>query len=109
MTAMKLRGVCKTFGAASLMLLALATTPACIESGRLYVRVAPPAPVVEARVVSPGPGFVWVPGYQRWDGGAYIWVPGRWARPPRPRARWVPGHWVQNRRSGWYFVEGRWR
>jgi len=87
----------------------LATSPACaVSRGRLYVRVGPPRPVAEVIAVSPSPGYVWVPGYHRWDGGAYVWVAGAWMRPPRPRAVWVPGRWVQERR-GWYFVEGRWR
>ena len=75
---------------------------------RVYVRVGPPATVVQVRPVSPGPRYVWVEGYQRWDGRAYVWVPGRWAVPPRVRAVWVPGRWVHEHR-GWYFVEGHWR
>src|SRR5262245_13521204 len=75
---------------------------------RVYVRVGPPRPVAEVRIARPGPEFVWVGGYHRWDGGAYVWVPGAWQRPPRPRAAWVPGHWRHDRR-GWYFVEGHWR
>jgi len=107
---MSMRRFWKTVVGSTLLLLTLAISPACAgSSGRLYVRVAPPRPVVEARIVSPGPGYVWLPGYQRWDGRGYIWVPGAWMRPPRPRARWVPGHWAQDRRRGWFFVEGRWR
>ena len=95
--------------ATSCSLLILATASACAAgSGRLYVRVGPPAPVYERSIASPGPGYVWVPGYYRWDGRAYNWAPGTWVRPPRARARWVPGHWVQTRR-GWYYVDGRWR
>lgn len=89
----------------------LCLTIACVSCGgpsRLYVRVGPPAPIVETRLTAPGPGYVWIAGYQRWNGGTYVWVPGRWERPPRPRAVWVPGHWVRERR-GWYFVDGRWR
>jgi hypothetical protein len=89
--------------------LTIAASPACATPrGRLYVRVGPPAPIVETRIVAPGPGYVWVPGYHRWSGSAYVWVPGRWDRPPRARAAWVPGRWVHERR-GWYFVEGHWR
>ncbi len=83
--------------------------PACAAPrGRIYVRVGPPAPIVEARVVAPGLGYVWIPGYHMWNGAAYAWAAGRWERPPRARARWVPPHWVHGRR-GWYLVEGRWR
>ena len=68
----------------------LAATPACAASrSRVYVRVGPPAPIVETRVIAPWPGYVWIPGYQRWSGSAYVWVPGRWDRPPRARAVWV--------------------
>ena len=41
----------------------------------VVVRVRPPHPVVEARVVAPGPGYIWIAGYHRWDGHAYVWVP----------------------------------
>jgi hypothetical protein len=89
----------------------LVATTACATAaprGRVYVRTGPPTPIVETRIGAPGPGFVWVPGYYRWDGRAYAWAPGRWDRPPRARARWEPAHWQRDRR-GWYFVEGRWR
>lgn len=88
---------------------ALSATLACAApSGRLYVRVGPPAPIAEVRSVSPGPDFVWIEGYHRWDGRAYVWVPGRWERRPQPRAEWVPGRWEHDRR-GWFYVDGHWR
>ena len=74
----------------------------------IFVRIAPPRPIVERRVVAPGPGYVWITGYHRWDGRAYVWVPGRWELPPRPHARWVEHRWV-HRRGGYVFVEGHWR
>jgi WXXGXW repeat (2 copies) len=74
----------------------------------IYVKIAPPAPIVETRVVAPGPGYVWVGGFHRWDGRAYVWVPGRWVLPPRPHAVWVAGHWRHHHR-GYYWVEGHWR
>jgi hypothetical protein len=61
-------------------------------SAQVVVRMGPPPPVVVER---PGralhAGWVWIPGYYRWNGRRYIWMPGRWAAPPRPRAIWVPG------------------
>lgn len=74
----------------------------------VVVRVAPPAPLVETAPPSPHRGWVWIHGYHRWDGRSYVWVSGRWAAPPRPRARWVDGHWV-HRRGGYVWVDGRWR
>ena len=100
---------CRTLVVSLILVTTVAVSSACASPrGRVYVRVAPPAPIVEARVVAPGPGLVWIPGFYAWNGVAYGWVPGRWDRPVRARARWLPGHWVHDRR-GWYFVDGRWR
>ena len=74
----------------------------------VIIRTAPPRPIVETRVVSPGPGYVWIGGYHHWDGGRYVWTPGRWDRPPRPHQRWVAEHYVR-RGGGYVMVEGRWR
>ena len=95
-------------GALALAGLTLAAVPAGAAT-RLYVRIGPPVAIVETRPVAPGPRHVWIAGYHRWDGGAYVWVPGRWELPPAHRAGWVPGHWVHHRRNGWYWVEGHWR
>jgi len=85
------------------------STAACASaSGRVYVRYGPPPPIVEVRAIAPGPRYVWVDGYHRWDGRAYVWMPGVWVVPPPRRVVWVPAHWVREPR-GWYFVEGRWR
>jgi hypothetical protein len=90
---------------------------ACVFAGILssgafaadvVVRIAPPRAAVERPGRPPRAGLVWTPGYQRWDGRAYVWVPGAWVVPPRRRARWVPAHWVR-RRHGWVFVAGHWR
>lgn len=89
-------------------LLALLLLPAASSFGQVYIRVGPPAPIVERPGPPPHRGFVWVSGYHRWDGARYVWVPGRWDRPPRPRARWVPAHY-NHRHGGWVFVEGHWR
>lgn len=76
----------------------------------IYVRVGPPHPpaVVAVRPARPGPRHVWVDGFHRWDGRAYIWMPGEWREGPRANAHWVPGHWKQTR-HGWYWVDGHWR
>lgn len=74
----------------------------------VFVRVAPPRMRVETRPPSPGAGYVWTPGYQRWDGRAYVWAPGAWVMPPRRHARWVANRW-EHRRGGWVMVQGHWR
>jgi|SRR5580658_7319328 hypothetical protein len=74
----------------------------------VIVKVAPPAAVVETRPAAPGTGYVWIDGYQNWNGSAYVWVPGRWELPPRANARWVAHRWV-HRNGGYVMVEGHWR
>lgn len=75
---------------------------------RVYVQVGPPPVVVEHPAPRPGPGYVWVGGYHRWDGHRYVWAPGRWVVPPRPHGVWVNGHWAHEP-HGYYWVEGHWR
>ncbi|MGA8029572.1 MAG: hypothetical protein WB992_20715 [Bryobacteraceae bacterium] len=78
-------------------------------NAQIYVRIGPPPPRREVVVARPGPGYIWVAGYHRWDGNAYVWVPGQWTLPPQPYYhRWVPGHW-RRRSQGWFWVEGHWR
>jgi hypothetical protein len=74
----------------------------------VVVKIAPPHAIVERRGPAPEAGFVWIDGYHKWDGRAYVWVPGRWERPPHPRDRWVAHKWVK-RNGGWVLVEGRWK
>lgn len=75
---------------------------------RVYVQVEPPHVLVEHPGPRPHPGWYWRTGYHRWDGHAYIWVPGEWIGPPRPHAVWVDGHWAHEH-GGYYWVEGHWR
>jgi hypothetical protein len=89
----------------------IALTAACASGGfgsRVYVRVEPPVGSHESGVIAPGPGFVWIEGYHLWNGGEFVWVPGRWVRPPQPRAVWVPAHWEHDR-HGWFMVGGYWK
>ena len=74
----------------------------------IVVHVAPPRMVVEKHPSRPSRDHVWVSGYQRWDGNAYAWTPGRWEQPPQPRSRWVAHHWV-HQKGGWVLAEGHWR
>ena len=45
-------------------------------------------------------------GYHRWDGGAYVWVPGRWMG-ERHGYHWVPDRWEQ-RGDHWHHWHGHW-
>ena len=69
------------------------------------VNIAPPPPRYE-----PAPpahyGYVWAPGYWRWNGHRYVWASGHWIR-ERHGYRWRPHHWVAHN-GRWSFEEGRW-
>jgi hypothetical protein len=78
------------------------------QAADIVVKVAPPKAVVEHRDKAPSRDHVWVPGYQRWDGGHYVWERGHWELPPRPHARWVAPRW-EHRHGEYVFIEGRWR
>jgi len=82
---------------------------ACAAPGAVVVRYGPPPPRYGVVGVAPGPGYVWAEGFWDWRAGAYVWVPGRWMRPPRARAVWVPGSWVERPHRGWVYRRGYWR
>ena len=94
-----------------LLTAALATVlgAATVAAAQVYVRIGPPPERPHEVVpVAPHPGWVWQQGYHRWDGHAYVWVPGTYVAPPYEHARWIPGHWRQTPR-GYIWVEGHWR
>jgi hypothetical protein len=74
----------------------------------VVVKIGPPAAVIETRGPAPGVGYVWTPGYHRWDGHAYVWTKGEWVRPPHPHAHWVAHRWV-HRNGGYVMQEGHWK
>ncbi len=82
---------------------------ACVVPARgrtvVDIDVRPPEPRV---VEVPGPrvGYVWAPGYWRWDGHHHVWVDGRWMREHRG-SHWVPAHW-EERHGRYHFEEGHW-
>jgi uncharacterized protein YcfJ len=67
----------------------------------------PPPPQADPVIVSPGPGYVWIPGAWEWH-GRWVWVGGYWAAAPHPAAVWVDGYWVSGP-YGWHRVPGHWR
>ena len=75
---------------------------------RVCVSVPPPPVIVETAPAPPSPRHVWIGGYHRWDGHAYVWVPGRYEVPHKHYKAWAPGHWAKHH-NGWYWVEGHWR
>ena len=74
----------------------------------VVIKLRPPVAVRERRTERPTPRHVWINGYHRWDGNAYVWEHGRWELPPREHAVWVAPRYV-HRDGGYVFVEGHWR
>jgi len=81
-------------------------SPPARRHALVEVSVRPPAPRV---VVVPAArrGYIWAPGYWRWNGRAHVWIDGRWVRERRGE-HWVPAHWEEGRRGYWHFEEGHW-
>ena len=67
-----------------------------------------PQPLQEARPTAPSSSHVWIAGHHTRRDGAWVWVPGHYALPPRNDVVWVPGHWV-NHRNGYVWIGGAWR
>lgn len=68
----------------------------------------PPPPLrYEAPPPAPGPGLTWVDGYWGIQRGRYVWMPGRWERPPYPGAYWSHPHW-DHYDGGWQLEQGHW-
>lgn len=93
------------------LVLAAAGTVAMPQAAmaRTYVGVSigvppPPPPRVERVVVRPG--YVWAPGYWRWNGARHVWVGGYWM-PARAGYRYAPPHWVHTG-PAWTFRAGYW-
>ena len=81
---------------------------ACGGGGYYVAAYAPPAPRYGIVGVAPGPGFVWTEGYWNLAGSRWLWMPGRWMRPPHRNAVWVAPEWRQEGR-GYRFHRGYWR
>ena len=81
-----------------------------IAQAQVVVRIGPPERPHEVIPPPPHehPDWAWHAGYHRWDGRAYVWVPGTYVEPPHPHARWVDGHW-DHHGEGYVWVEGHWR
>jgi len=73
----------------------------------IVLTTGPPRPLVERLVARPSGHHVWIRGYHRWDGSAFIWESGRWELPPQEHAVWVAPRW-NHRHDGYVFVAGQW-
>jgi hypothetical protein len=63
-----------------------------------------PAPLAEVVPVSPGSGYIWVPGSWVWENG-WVWLRGQWVPPPVwfGWEGWHPWHrWHNRDDDGWH-------
>ena len=90
----------------------VAATLTAVGCGRgyvgVYARTAPPPVRVETYGPAPGPGDIWINGYWGYRTNSYVWIPGRWDRPPRGLRRWEDGRW-ERRGDRYRWQDGRWR
>jgi WXXGXW repeat (2 copies) len=99
------RGLSALLPAMGAAMLIGSVAPASAAVVGVDIEVAPPAPRVVA-VPPPRPGYVWAPGYYRWDGHRHVWVDGRFIR-ERRGFHWVPEHWAEHHRR-YHFEPGHW-
>lgn len=96
----------RTLSIALLAASAAALTPnAFAQTYSETVRTAPPAPRPEAVPKLVNHHF-WSPGYWKWDGHQYQWVPGHLEQ-ARPGYAWTQPQW-QRYQGGWRLREGGW-
>jgi len=81
--------------------------PAVISGEEVVVTEAPPSSQEEVVGISPGPEYIWVPGWWEWH-DRWVWKSGRWMIGPHPRAHWVPGHWTRHGHT-YVWRPGYWR
>jgi hypothetical protein len=77
---------------------ATTTTSSPASSTSIVVTPPPaPAPQVEVIPVSPGPDYLWTPGWWSWNGSGWIWFGGYWGYPVRPGHVWHDGRFYHGR------------
>jgi hypothetical protein len=87
------------------MALGAAFAPSASQAGEVVIGVAPPPARVEL-VPAARAGYVWSPGYWRWNGYRHVWVGGYWVH-ARPGWHWAPAGWVAYG-PRWHYVGGHW-
>ena len=87
-------------------LTACVVTPSAGQA-EIIITDNPPPPRYIIPPPPPSSLHIWIQGYWQWTNNRYVWVPGHYARPPKPGAHWRPGQWVK-RRGGWVWIPGYW-
>jgi WXXGXW repeat (2 copies) len=85
--------------------LGAASLPAVAEL-RVVVRDAPPPLQIET-VPAARPGYLWAPGFWRWQNRRHVWAVGHWERERRGQ-RYESARWEQ-RGDRYHFAPARWQ
>ena len=80
--------------------------PSESQPAAVAVPWAPPPMLAEAIPPQPSSDVYWTGGYWAWQ-GQWLWVPGQWARPPRPHDYWQAPYY-EHRKDRVIFVDGHW-
>lgn len=103
---MNLRPLLLAAAIAAVPLAALHSAPAQARGYvSINVGIAPPPPRYERVVIRPG--YVWSPGYWRWNGRRHVWVGGNYV-PVRRGYAYVPARWQPYGQQHWRFHDGYW-
>src|ERR1017187_1934405 len=91
------------------LILAIGLPMAAKAAVSISVNIAPPPLPIYVQPAIPAPGYIWTPGYWRWDpvGADYFWVPGTWVAPPAIGLLWTPGYWGWGP-GGYFWRAGYW-
>ena len=76
---------------------AVSATAIANQTPTVITQSEPPPPQVEVVPVSPGPDYLWTPGWWSWNGGAWFWIGGGWHHPVRPGHVWFHGSFNHGR------------
>ena len=71
------------------------------------IRIGPPPEPRYEVLPPPRRGYIWTPGYWRWNGYRHVWVRGEYIR-IRPGYRYMPPRWERRDEGDWRFRERRW-
>jgi hypothetical protein len=95
------------------MFAALLVAAAALSSGASVARtdidvyVGPPPPEPRMEVVPESrPGYVWAPGYWRWENNRHVWSKGHWEH-ERHGHRWEADRWDREG-DRWVHRRGHW-
>jgi hypothetical protein len=93
--------------AVALATAALAASSPAFAQVDLNIIVGSPPPPPRAEIVPPmRVGYIWAPGYWRWEHDRHVWAPGHYMQARRGE-HWVADRW-NHRHDGWRHEPGHW-